>query len=118
MKLGDLVTCSAYIKRSKNHYIIGQDSCEYLENGAYVDGIEIEDFHSCERFKTIEAVFSGIYVGATTLCTHLNAEYYDNSWGQTGFRCFVDNPQKFAIVYYADNKKRLVPIDQIKENNQ
>lgn len=114
MELGDVVSCTAYIKPAKNHYEIYKDEfpgCTYWECGAS-EGLEVEDFHSCERFKTVEAKFSGVYVGETTLCTRLNAEYWNDSYS-CGFRTFCDEPRKFAVIYYANNKKRLVPIDKI-----
>lgn len=116
MTLGDRVFCTAYIKPAKNHYEIGNDDfpgCTYWACGAS-EGLEVEDFHSCERFKTVDASFSGVYVGETMLCTRLNAEYWDDSY-RSRYRTFCDTPQRFAVVYYGNNKKRLVPIDKIEE---
>lgn len=122
LALGDKVRCEAYIKPSGNRYIIASEretefgvaSCYYWENGAS-ESVEVEDCHSCNRYRIIEKAFSGVYVGTTTLCTRINAEGWDDSYGNSGFRTHCDEPKKFAIVYYADNKKRLVPIDKIKE---
>ena len=36
-------------------------------------------------------------------------------YGRSGFQCSSINPKPFAIVYYAENKKRLVPMDSIKK---
>lgn len=125
MTLGNRVRCSGYIKPSHNYYEIvpqkhtedGIAHCSYWEDGA-IEGIEIEDFHSCDRFRTIDAAFSGIFVGTTTLCTQLNAEYFDNPYGDGNFRTYCDRPEKFAVVYYASNRKRLVPINRIKEESE
>lgn len=115
MKLGDRVFCTAYIKPSKNHYLIRNDDefpeCVYWECGDS-EGLEVEDFHSCNRFKTVDAKFSGVYVGETTLCIRLNAEYWSDGYS-CGYQTFCDEPQKFAVVYYANNRKRLVPIDRL-----
>lgn len=121
MRLGDRVKCSAYIKHSKNHYEIissrqdqfGVPGC-CMRDGCSEESEAVEDFHNCERYRTIEKDFTGVYVGTTVLCTRLNAEYYEDNYGNTGYRTYCDNPQKFALVYYADNKKRLVPIDRLK----
>lgn len=114
------VVCSQYIKPSKNHYQIysenetqnGIPTCEYWENGSNSPE-DIEDFHSCDRYKTVSKIFSGICVGVTTLCTRLNAEWFDNDLGECGFRTYCDQPKKFGVVYYADNKKRIVPIEKM-----
>lgn len=120
MKIGDRVECSAYIKRSKNHYEIinakdtqsGNVSCSYWANEA-TEGIEVEDFHNCERYKTIGKTFTGVFVGTTTLCTRLNAESYDEPYVGDGYRTYCDRPEKFAVVYYANNRRRLVPISMV-----
>ena len=122
MKLGDIVICSEYIKPSGNHYEIlrgkktrsGAPVCLYREKGASEEnGVEVDDCHGCERYKTIGKTFTGIYVGTTSLCTRLYAEYWDDEYGNSGFRTHCEEPHKFAIVYYADNKKRLVPIERL-----
>jgi len=116
MKLGDGVLCAAYIKPAGNYYIIlsekehGTAACEYWAKGAS-EGVEVEDFHNCDRYRVIDKMFHGIYVGTTTICTRLNAECWDDGY-QSGFRTYCDEPKKFAVVYYADNKKRIVPIDK------
>lgn len=115
MKLGDRVSCTAYIKPARNHYFVRNHDefpeCTYFECGDD-EGLAVEDFHSCERFKTVDARFSGVYVGETTLCTRLNAEYWSDGYC-CGFRTFCDEPRKFAVVYYANNRKRLAPIDKL-----
>lgn len=120
MKLGDRVRCTGYVKRSGNHYEIltgketesGAPACAYWPAGAS-EGTEVEDFHVCDRFVTKKANFSGVYVGTTTLCVRLNAEYEDGPYTAPCFRTYHDQPEKFAVVYYADNKKRLVPLDMV-----
>lgn len=112
-EFGEKVSCSAYIKSSGNCYEKATASeCLCWERGAE-SGIVVEDCHSCERYKTIEKEFCGIYVGTTTLCTQLNAEYYEDKYGGSGFLTYCDEPEKFAVVYYANNKKRIVPIDKV-----
>ena len=126
MKLGDMVYCTAYIKHSGNHYEIYDEkqtqdripACFYWKRDS-AEGISVDDFHNCDRYITINKRFNGIYVGTTELCTRLNAEYIDAPYGRIGYRTYCDQPQKFAVVYYANNKKRIVPInhiESIKEN--
>ena len=115
MKLGDRVRCTAYAKRSKNCYELskggygGYDGCLYWEYGSS-EGVVVEDFHSCDRFKVVMRQFSGIFVGTTVLSTRINVEYEEPLYGPAGFRTYCDKPVEFAVVYYADNKKRLVPM--------
>lgn len=66
-----------------------------------------------DKFKTIEKEFDGIYVGTTHLATKLSATYEE--WGGGGSIQFRSEAiKKFAVVYYASNKKRLVPIECLK----
>ena len=110
MRLGCRVNCSAYIRPSGNCYEKMAGGCYYHEHGKNEE-VDIEGFHNCERYKTIEKMFSGVFAGTTTLCTRLNAESFNEEYA-SGFRFYCDDPQKFAIVYYAENKKRLVPLEK------
>lgn len=118
MKLGDRVECTAYVRRSKNYYEMskgvygGFEDCVYWEYGSD-KGVDVENCHSCDRFRLVEHKFSGIFVGMTTLNTRINADYEEPPYGPSGFVTYCDRPQEFAVVYYADNKKRLVPLDRI-----
>lgn len=51
----------------------------------------------------------------TWLCTELFCEWNDPPYGRSGFQCSSINPKPFVIVYYAENKKRLVPMDSIEK---
>ena len=61
------------------------------------------------------ALFTGVFVGVTWLCTELFCEWNDPPYERSGFQCSSINPKPFAIVYYAENKKRLVPMDSIEK---
>ena len=115
MKLGDKVRCSAYIKKSGFYYDTGialdRHYCCCV-TAPDVDPEEVEDYHSCERFKMVEKEFTGVYVGTTTINTRLAAEYYDDTY-RTGYRTFTEEPKKFCVVYFKENQKRIVPIDRI-----
>lgn len=55
-----------------------------------------------------------MFVGWAHLCTELLCESGQDYNGNEFFTCRSENPQDFAVVYYAENKKRLVPMDKIK----
>ena len=115
LRLGDWVSCSAYIRPSGNHFEIDNEDTgtALLWRKDATEGEEIEDYESCEKFVTKMALFTGVFVGVTWLCTELFCEWNDPPYGRSGFQCSSINPKPFAIVYYAENKKRLVPMDSI-----
>lgn len=120
MEFGQTVHCTAYIKPSGNFYEVNPaknneddfPECYFWAAGAE-KGVEVEDFHVCDRFKTVQADFTGLFVGLTTLNTKITAEYFDGPYVVPYFRTQTENPAQFALVYYASNKKRLVPLDAI-----
>lgn len=124
LKLGDKVACSQYVKNAGNHYEVIKaedtpnniEAAFYWEKGAS-ESVEVDDFHSCQLFETVDKCFMGIFVGTTTLCTALECTYEEPTYSKDGFRFRKFNPQKFAIVYYANNRKRLVPLNSIKGAN-
>ena len=113
-ELGQKVICSAYIKKSGNHYETDEKCtcCEFWAAGAS-KGEQVEDFHSCNLFVRVPASFWGVYVGTTHRATRLSIECDEPPYGKDGFYFSKDEARPFAIVYYADNKKRLVPMDAI-----
>ncbi len=119
MKLGDSVQCTGYIKKSGNYFRIteAKDSPDKVPTCIYVpaagEDIQVEDWHGCDRYIVKAANFRGVHVGTTTLCTRLNAEFEQHPYSGEYYRTYCDQPKDFAIVYYADNKKRLVPLDRI-----
>lgn len=54
----------------------------------------------------------------TVLCTELFCDWNDHPYGGSGYQCSSMTPKPFAIVYYAENKKRLVPMDSIEKVEQ
>ncbi len=117
MKLGDRVKCDGYIKKTGCNFIFsdGRTECFLWEKNKS-EAVQVEEYQSAEKFRIINTTFYGIYVGTTSLCTVLTAEY-----GATGhgfdecFFVYSDKRRKFAVVYYANNKKRLVPLDMVEE---
>jgi hypothetical protein len=122
MKLGDKVKCTGYIKKSGNHFEIGTDDeapgniggpfCIFWAAGSEV-GFEVEEWCGADRYAVKDASFVGVYVGITTICTRINAEFEQREYGGDQWRTYCDQPKDFAVVYYANNKRRLVPLDRI-----
>lgn len=73
LRLGDWVSCSAYIRPSGNHFEIDNEDTgtALLWRKDATEGEEIEDYESCEKFVTKTALFTGVFVGVTWLCTEL-----------------------------------------------
>lgn len=119
---GQLVKCAAFIKPSGNFYAVnngtevedflGIPQCAYWEHGAS-EGVTVEDFHECNRFKIIRKEFSGIFVGTTVRNTRVSVELNDHPYSGSHFITETTRPEKFAVVYFANNKKRLVPLTEI-----
>lgn len=117
LSLGDMVVCNAYVRPSGNHFEIengdGGKALLWLKDAT--EGREVEDYETCDKYETKEALFTGVYVGTTTLCTELFCDWCEPPYGPSGFQCSSITPRQFAIVYYAANKKRLVPIDCVQK---
>ena len=111
--LGDHVSCTGYIRPTHSYYeITKKPSLTCVYHGKEED-VEVEDIHSCDRFITISCKeFTGIYVGTTVLCTRLIASHESSPAGDF-FRTYNDSPEQFAVVYYSNNKKRIIPLDRI-----
>lgn len=71
-----------------------------------------------DKFKTVEKEFDGIYVGTTRLTTKLTATYETPPYGEDYIRFESECVKKFAIVYYANNRKRLVPIEYLRRSEE
>ena len=113
-ELGQKVICSAYVKKTKNHYETSEDrdDCDFWADGSD-EGVAVEDFHICDKFVRVPKPFKGVYVGTTVLTTKILAEYDEPPYGRPGFYFSSEEPRPFVVVYYADNRKRLVPMDAI-----
>lgn len=118
MKLGDRVRCTGYIKKSGNRFETDdptgrrQTECAFWPAGAEA-GEPVEDYQSCDRFAVVPLTFEGIFVGTTKLNTVITAEWCEPPYGNPHFEFYTENQQPFGVVYYSDNKKRLVPMDMI-----
>ena len=115
--LGDMVVCDAYARPSRSYFNIYKD--EDGEHAVLVkrgenSAKEVDGYESCEKFETIEALFTGVFVGTTILNTELICEWEDAPYVNSGFYCTSVNPKPFAVVYYALNRKRLVPMDHVR----
>jgi len=138
MKLGQQVQCTGYIRKIPNHYIViepreSKDGCWhcYFSDGD-IDhilddnpGEEVLDWEDdCDRYEVADCDFKGVYVGTKQVSTRLKAEfcqdeYVIDDFGYTSehdyWRITKAEPKKYAIVYYASGKKRLVPLDRMRE---
>lgn len=132
MKIGDKVHCTAYVER-RGQGISVMDYSPFYEvldeevprkEVVYFDtekndiaSIPYDEFEyvTVDKFKTIEKKFDGIYVGTTRLATKLSATYETPPYGNDYIRFESECVKPFAVVYYANNRKRLVPIDCVKE---
>lgn len=131
MKIGDKVHCTKYIVRTGQGISVMDYSPfgDFLERGVpkkevvYFDtekneitSIPYNEFTdvTTDKFKTIEKEFDGIYVGTTYLTTKLSAIYETPPYGNDYIRFESECVKPFAVVYYANNRKRLVPIDCMK----
>lgn len=123
LRLGDRVSCSAYIRRSGKYFEVhnGPEPIAYLcdkgniDEKGNIDGEQVDGYETCDRYTTETAPFTGVYVGTTTLCTSITCDWHNGPYEREGYRCMLTNPKPFAIVYYANNKKRLVPMDSIEK---
>ena len=87
LRLGDWVSCSAYIRPSGNHFEIDNEDTgtALLWRKDATEGEEIEDYESCEKFVTKTALFTGVFVGVTWLCTELFCEWNDRRTEEAAF---------------------------------
>ena len=106
-----------YLKETETEY--GIPSCRLWNKATHKYSEEIDDYMETNRFEKIEGNFEGIYVGLTSLCTKIFASAdYNYHFQEDFFRFGKTCPEKFAVVYYANNKKRLVPIDDLEIINE
>lgn len=131
MKIGDKVHCTAYVERTGQGIsvmdytpfddILDEDAPR--KEVVYFDteksemvSIPYSEFTDAtiNKFKTIEKEFDGIYVGITRLTTKLSAIYETPAYGNDYIHFESQCVKPFAVVYYANNRKRLVPIDCVK----
>jgi hypothetical protein len=129
MKIGDRVHCTAYVERTgQGISVLDLTSFERIDNDlpsekmvCYCENSKVVTipFHeftdaTIDKFKTIAKEFDGIYVGTTRLATKLTATYETPVCGNDFIVFESECFEKFAVVYYANNRKRLVPVDCVK----
>ena len=120
MKIGDKVHCTAYAKRIGHGISImdyspfdqGKEVVYFDTEKNCLASIPYSDFTDvmADKFKIIEKEFDGIYVGTTRLATKLAATYETPPYGNDYVRFESECYKEFAVVYYANNRKRLVPV--------
>ena len=122
MKLGDKVKCTGYITKTGLWFKVYPkketpenicDVCVLVDQDGKED--EIDSWARCDKYIVKSKLFTGIYVGITNKYTKFDADYVENEYSDDGWIFSSVSPQKFAVVYYAENKKRLVPLDMVEE---
>ena len=122
--LGDKVKCTGYI--TKSGWFFATNNCpndyEMIEvcNSTYnhlVDDKateEIKDYgnYTVPIYKIVEKEFNGIFVGTTYKSTTIRAYWEDNAYTDR-WLFHRENEQEYAVVYFRNNGKRLVPLDMI-----
>lgn len=112
--LGDVVVCDAYITKSKSYFSPNYKK-GVLEirdgNNKLIEEVESGSTGELPRYtvKKSSRPFRGVCVGITNKNTIMRQVFDDNdtitSWT-------VSNKQ-FLVVYYSNNKKRLVPLENV-----
>ena len=115
MKLGDRVRCTGYIKKSGNWYEMSEDrqTCSFCHKDGEPE--EVDGLDWCDRFETVQKEFTGIFVGTKREAAVLVARYEEGEYVRSGYYISKDIYKEFAVVYYAENRKHLVPMDMIEE---
>lgn len=116
IRFGDWVICDAYIIKSGKSISVADEGCPMIYDSVTDTATKIEaEYHpSVKRYHTKQHRFIGIYVGTTTKATRIIARYCEDTY-TSGWRVSTDTPQTFAVVYYGNNKKRYVPLDKLRK---
>lgn len=121
LPIGTKVRCKSYIKKSGCHFVVynkdvtesGEEEIEAVIGTEPLDNITEElvtnYISSVPLYNTVEKEFTGVYVGTTFKATTLVAEYMDDTYHQW-WQFRRENGKQFAVVYYANNRKRLVDL--------
>jgi hypothetical protein len=134
MKIGDKVHCTKYVERTgqgisvldfgelsmRNGEPWGKQVCYFDAEKKEMCSIPYEEFTdvTVDKFMTSNTEFDGIYVGTTRLATKLTATYETPPYGNDYIRFESECYKPFAVVYYANNRKRLVPIECVSERSE
>lgn len=122
LPIGTKVRCKSYIKKSGCHFVVynkdvtesGEEEIEAVIGTEPLDNITEElvtnYISSVPLYNTVEKEYEGIYVGTTFKATTLVAEYMDDTYHQW-WQFKRENGKQFAVVYYANNRKRLVDLE-------
>ena len=122
LPIGTKVKCKSYVKKSGCHFVVytkdvtesGEEEIEAVRGTEPLDDIteELENNYiaSLPLFDTVEKEFTGVYVGTTFKATILVAEYMDDTYHQW-WQFRRENGKQFAVIYYANNRKRLVDLE-------
>ncbi len=111
---GARVHCLGYVEKTHNHYWTDEkrEQCVCFMGDKQE---EVDGEHDCDLYRYVDTAFDGIAVGTTILSTKLNAYYDTPYYGREGYVVHKSEPGKFVIVYYRNNRKRLVPLDKLEK---
>jgi len=125
MKLFEMVKCNGYLNKAKDSIWIEilsekdtpdniPDFCIW-KNGKAEDN-DVEDIEKT-YFELKEKVFNGFIVGYKDIIIKgiLGASYEEPEYGRDYIRLYKEPKEiiKCAIVYYGNNRKRYVPVENI-----
>ena len=128
-KLGDKVRCTGYITKSGWYFNTHNrptdweliEVCQTTKDNTIIDNEATEtlkdyDTYVLPLYKITEKEFTGIFVGTTYKSTKMRAHWESDSYtDQWLFNREAE--QEFAVVYFRNNGKRLVPLDMIFEED-
>ena len=134
---GSFVLCSGYIRKSGKHFEIDKKEIKAslvskhdgetvtVEESPFNDEfsyredkvVPIEEDTYVNRFDIVPCDFSGVYVGSVRLNTDIGCLLQQDDY-QEYWDCVLDSPQIFAVVYYKNNSKRIVPLDMVQEEHE
>lgn len=122
LPIGTKVKCKSYVIKTGCHFVVypknvtesGEEEIEAVKGTEPLDEVtaELETNYiaSVPLYNTIEKEYEGIYVGTTFKATTLSAEYMDDTYHQW-WQFRRENGKQFAVIYYANNRKRLVNLE-------
>lgn len=118
IRFGDKVMCGAYFKKTHNCFIaLNEELWAHTSKTGSVKLEEPEQEAILDKYMLItpNEPFCGVCVGVTTITTQLFGTYYTDCFNGFVPDCRSITPVQVAIVYYANNRKRLVPLENIKK---
>lgn len=118
IQFGDRVVCDAYLKKTHNCFIaLDEELWAHTSKAGSVKLEEPGQGAVLDKYTIItpNEPFCGVCVGVTTISRQLFGRYYNDQFESFVPDCRSISPIDVAIVYYGNNRKRLVPLENIKK---